>query len=153
MANCCSFAIPLRRKRKRSQSETDEGRPAPSPEVRKDPFRNLCWDCGSIVLSYLDVRDLAQCERVDKGWRRFIHEWMGAVGLYQHFLDHVRSDLKTMQNAEDRAPVFKEHALNDAVHSKWTSEVALPACANTISRTAVHSRHEETLQHGSSGKR
>jgi hypothetical protein len=58
-------------------------------------------------MSYLDVCDLARCERVDKGWRRFVHEWMGAAGFYQHFPNLPESTVNTLESTEARAAVFK----------------------------------------------
>jgi hypothetical protein len=69
-----SLAMPRNGKRKQRPWESDEPVSSRRAIVRKDPFQYLCWGCASIILSYVDVQDLARCERVDQGWRQFVHE-------------------------------------------------------------------------------
>ncbi|KAJ0418787.1 hypothetical protein BJY00DRAFT_314698 [Aspergillus carlsbadensis] len=119
--------MPGNGKRKQRPWGPDEPASSRRAGMRKDPFRHLCWDCASIVLSYLEAQDLARCERVDQGWRRFVHEWMGAVGFYQHFPDLPKSAASTISCTQGRAMVFKKCVIDQAQRQKWSTGSA--SCA------------------------
>ncbi|KAL3491028.1 hypothetical protein BJX62DRAFT_237628 [Aspergillus germanicus] len=113
--------MPRNGKRKQRSWESDEPVSERWAIVRKDPFQYLCWGCTSIILSYLDVQDLAHCERVDQGWRQFVHEWMGAVGFYQHFPHLPKSTASTIYSTEGRVMLFSNCALDEARRQRWAT--------------------------------
>ncbi|KAL2864999.1 F-box protein [Aspergillus lucknowensis] len=100
---------------KRKHRADDTESPRKSPRTGKaDQFRSLCWDCAAMVLEYLEPRDLAQCERVDKGWRDFIQVWISVVGLRRQCSRAERTD-----DVAKAVMVYKDHS---------AIEVNLPAC-------------------------
>lgn len=63
----------------------------------RDPFQHLSYECAGNILFYLDLQSVAHCERVSKGWRKFVHTWMVYPGLSIHFpgleVRHVGEDI------------------------------------------------------------
>lgn len=74
---------------------------------RKDPFTFLPWDCASIVLQYLDIRDLACCEQVSEGWKGFVRHWMVALGHQYCLPDEWRPDISNTISYEGALAAVK----------------------------------------------
>lgn len=76
--------------------------------TRTDPFTLLPWDCASIVLQHLDIRDLACCEQVSGGWRRFVQHWMVVSGHQYCLPDRWRPDISNQISYEDALAAVKK---------------------------------------------
>lgn len=75
---------------------------------RTDPFTLLPWDCASIVLQYLDIRDLACCEQLSKGWRSFVQHWLVVAGHQYCLPDGWRPDIPNPVSYEDALAAVKK---------------------------------------------
>ncbi|KAL3477655.1 hypothetical protein BJX99DRAFT_257255 [Aspergillus californicus] len=76
---------------------------------RRDPFKTLCFDCASLILEYLGLRDLARCEQVNRGWRDLIHVWISISGLRLHF--PAQWDIHTTNDVHTAARIYRECAV------------------------------------------
>jgi hypothetical protein len=61
-----------------------------------------------MILSYLDIRDLDRCERVDQGWGQFFHEWMALSASTSTFRNLPKSTASTIYSTEERVMLFKK---------------------------------------------
>ncbi|RDW64472.1 F-box protein [Aspergillus mulundensis] len=81
--------------------------------IESDPFRALCWDCGSMILEHLDVLDLLQCEQVNKGWREFVKHWIAVRG-YLFFPETWKPHLRDVEDVDERLTRAEEAAVKYA---------------------------------------
>lgn len=97
---------------------------------RTDPFTLLPWECASIVLQYLDIRDLACCEQVSKGWRSFVQHWLVVAGHQYCLPDGWRPDIPNPVSYEDAlAAVKKSGTSTSTIHKTLPSTGTHSLCS------------------------
>ncbi|KAL5049367.1 hypothetical protein BDW71DRAFT_204632 [Aspergillus fruticulosus] len=94
-------ATPARSRKHRCQQHTVDS-------ITTDPFCYLNFDCASLILEHLDPVSVVRCERVDRGWMKFIRFWIYGLGLRAHFPEVWNPELR--QDEAKSVKIYKEQA-------------------------------------------